>query len=81
MDLSKIKVITNRPAPKRTTQPASKWRDLMAPMKEGHWFQVKCNSMDTKYKSVVNAAQKYCRGRYTFYSPKKGTYIFKINKG
>jgi hypothetical protein len=81
MDTSKVKVVTNRPAPKRKTQPSSKWRELLTPMKRGHWFEVKCNTQDKTYNRVCAAANTYCRGRYTFYKIAKGRYVFEINKG
>lgn len=77
----KIKVITNRPAPKRITQPASNWRDIMGAMKRGHWFEVECNTGDNVYSRVNAAANSYCKGRYTFYKAAKGQYIFEIIKG
>jgi|VirMetMinimDraft_7_1064189.scaffolds.fasta_scaffold08749_10 hypothetical protein len=81
MSILKLKVITNRPAPKRNTQPASNWRELLAPMKRGHWFEVKCKTGDKMYNRVGAAANVYCKGRYTFYKVSENRYIFEINKG
>jgi hypothetical protein len=77
----KIKVITTRAAPKRITQPASPWRDIMAGMKRGHWFEVECKTGDSVYSRVCAAANSYCKGRYTFYKASKTKYIFEIIKG
>ena len=77
----KIKVITTRPAPKRISQPASQWRDIMGGMKRGHWFEVECETGDNVYSRVNTAANNYCRGRYTFYKTAKNKYIFEIIKG
>ena len=77
----KIKVITTRAAPKRITQPASPWRDIMAGMKRGHWFEVECETGDNVYSRVCGAANSYCKGRYTFYKTSKTKYIFEIIKG
>jgi len=77
----KIKVITTRPAPKRITQPASPWRDIMGSMKRGHWFEVECKTGDSVYSRVGAAANSYCKGRYTFYKASKTKYIFEIIKG
>ncbi len=77
----KIKVVTTRPAPKRITQPASQWRDIMGGMKRGHWFEVECETGDNIYSRVNAAANSYCRGRYTFYKAAKNKYIFEIIKG
>ena len=77
----KIKVITTRAAPKRITQPASPWRDIMAGMKRGHWFEVECETGDSVYSRVCGAANSYCKGRYTFYKTAKNKYIFEIIKG
>ncbi len=77
----KIKVITTRPAPKRITQPASQWRDIMGGMKRGHWFEVECETRDDVYNRIGAAANSYCRGRYTFYKAGKNKYIFEIIKG
>ena len=77
----KIKVITTRAAPKRITQPASPWRDIMAGMKRGHWFEVECETGDNVYSRVCGVANSYCKGRYTFYKTAKNKYIFEIIKG
>ena len=77
----KIKVITTRPAPKRITQPASHWRDIMGGMKRGHWFELDCKTGDKVHARVCAAANTHCRGRYTFYKASKNKYIFEIIKG
>ena len=76
-----IKVITTRPAPKRITQPASDWRNILAPMKRGHWFEVECKTGDNIYSRVTAAANAHCKGRYTFYKAEENRYIFEIIKG
>ena len=78
-----LKVVTNRPAPARKTQPASTWRDLFGSMKKGHWFEVKCKCKDKVYCRIQSAANTYMRGRYSFYQrkDKPGHYVFEVIKG
>lgn len=78
-----LKVIKDRPAPARKTQPASNWRDLYGSMKKGHWFEVKCDCGDKVYSRVIASATSYMRGRYSFYQrkDKPGYYVFEVIKG
>ena len=61
--LRNLKIITDRKAPPRKTNPKSFYRDLVGGMKAGDWCIVK-----TKDKIRVQAGViKYARGRYSLY--------------
>ena len=76
--LRNLKIITDRKAPPRKTNPKSFYRDLVGGMKSGDWCIVK-----TKDKIRVQAGViKYARGRYSLYQhpEQDGQYVLTIIK-
>jgi len=76
--LRNLKIITDRKAPPRKTNPKSFYRDLVGGMKAGDWCIVK-----TKDKIRVQAGViKYARGRYSLYQhpEQDGQYVLTIIK-
>ena len=76
--LRNLKIITDRKAPPRKTNPKSFYRDLVGGMKAGDWCIVK-----TKDKIRVQAGViKYARGRYSLYQhpEQEGQYVLTIIK-
>jgi hypothetical protein len=67
-------VKTGQCPPQRTTGPRSCWRDILNGMRPGEWFETPAFA---RFR-VLTAAQKYCRGRYSFYQhpTKDEAYIF-----
>lgn len=68
------KVMTTSCPLERHTNPRSFWRELLNGMKPGNWFEFPVQ----KRWAVLNAAQKYTRGRYSAYQhpEKEGIYIY-----
>jgi hypothetical protein len=78
IDLSYIKIISDKKVPERKTQPKSFYRDLVGQMKTGDWCIVK----DKDKGRFVTGVTTYARGRYAFFKhpEKKGQYVFSITK-
>ena len=76
--LRNLKIITDRKAPPRKTNPKSFYRDLVGGMKAGDWCVV-----ENQDRARVQAGiAKYARGRYSFYQhpEQEGQYVFTIIK-
>lgn len=79
MNLNTIKIKnTKAPEMKYSRQKGSKYAELFANMKAGHWFTI--NSKD---RMKFNAAgNKYAKGRYSLYQhpTMDCKYVFRLNK-
>ena len=76
--LRNLKIITDRKAPPRKTNPKSFYRDLVGGMKAGDW----CIVTNKDRARVQAGIAKYARGRYSFYQhpEQDGQYVFTIIK-